>query len=79
MYLIYKIAFLNAFNLLILPHPNFTFDYKRHVTKFDHLFKDYQNNIDETDTERLEEVVAFHDMKRVPMGSDTLVELKKKV
>lgn len=64
--------------LLILPHPDFTFDHKRPITKFEHLLKDYQNKIDETDIECLEEVLNFHDMKRDPMGPDTLVELKER-
>lgn len=64
--------------LLILPHPNFTFDHKRPITKFEHFLKDYQNGIDETDIECLEEVLNFHDMKRDPMGPNTLIELKER-
>ena len=64
--------------LLILPHPFFTFDHKRPITKFEHLLKDYQNEIDETNLDCLEEVLTFHDMKRDPMGPDTWIELKER-
>ena len=64
--------------ILILPHPNFTFDHKRPITKFDHLVKDYKNKVDESDMQCLEEVLAYHNMKRDPLGPDILVELKER-
>ncbi len=64
--------------LLILPHPDYTFDHKRPITKFEHFLEDYQNGIDETDTECIEEVLTFHDMKRDPLGPSILAELKER-
>lgn len=52
--------------VLVLPHYEATFDYRRPVTTLDHLIHDYRTNAPETDTTHLEEILALHDIKRDP-------------
>ena len=48
--------------ILILPRKEVTFDHKRPVTKFEHILKDYQDNVDEHDLTHLEEILELHDL-----------------
>ncbi|GAB2609563.1 hypothetical protein GCM10027035_02400 [Emticicia sediminis] len=68
----------DGYILLILPHPNFTFDKNRPITKIEHLIEDYLHNVDERDLTCLEEVLNFHERKRDSLGPKTLKELKER-
>jgi len=50
--------------LLILPHRDFTFDWRRPVTSLEHLRGDFERNTPETDLSHVEEVIALHDLSR---------------
>lgn len=56
--------------LLILPDKDFTFDHKRSITTFDHLLKDFRNDIDEHDLSHLAEILDLHDLSLdIPAGT----------
>jgi SAM-dependent methyltransferase len=50
--------------LLILPHRDHTFDWRRPVTALEHLREDFEQETPETDLSHLDEVVALHDLSR---------------
>ena len=50
--------------LLVLPHKDGTFDWKRPVTPVAHLIQDYEQNMGEDDLTHLPEILALHDMNR---------------
>lgn len=52
--------------LLVLPHRDGTFDYRRPVTSMEHLVQDYDNQIDEGDQTHLGEILRLHDLRRDP-------------
>ncbi len=56
--------------LLILPYKSAIFDHNRPITTFEHLLRDLENNIDETDLTHLNEILELHDLKRdLPAGN----------
>ena len=50
--------------LLVLPDKHRTFDNRRPYTTFDHLLRDFQDNVGEDDLTHLEEILALHNKKR---------------
>jgi SAM-dependent methyltransferase len=50
--------------LLILPHKDGTFDWRRPTTTLAHMVADYENGVGEDDLTHLPEVLALHDLKR---------------
>jgi SAM-dependent methyltransferase len=50
--------------LFILPDKRYTFDHNRQVTTFEHLLKDLESDVDETDLTHLDEILNFHDLTR---------------
>lgn len=50
--------------LLILPHRDCTFDWRRPVTTLEHLRGDFEGETPETDLSHLDEVLALHDLSR---------------
>ena len=56
--------------LLILPHRDFTFDWRRPVTELEHMREDFRRDIQETDLSHLAEILALHDLSRdLPAGT----------
>jgi SAM-dependent methyltransferase len=56
--------------LLILPHKDATFDWRRPVTPLAHIVEDYHAEVGEDDLTHLPEVLALHDLDRdKPAGS----------
>ncbi|MCU1301037.1 MAG: class SAM-dependent methyltransferase [Candidatus Sulfotelmatobacter sp.] len=56
--------------LLILPHKDGTFDWRRRTTPLAHMIEDYENAVDEQDLTHLPEILALHDLsKDVPAGT----------
>jgi ubiquinone/menaquinone biosynthesis C-methylase UbiE len=51
--------------VLVLPNPEFTYDHKRKRTSFQHLLDDFNNNIDESDTTHIQDVIDNCDLSRV--------------
>jgi SAM-dependent methyltransferase len=50
--------------LLILPHKEGTFDWKRETTPLSHMVSDFENNTGEDDLTHLPEILAKHDLTR---------------
>jgi ubiquinone/menaquinone biosynthesis C-methylase UbiE len=50
--------------LLILPKKKNNFDHKRPYTTFEHLIKDYKNNVNEDDLTHYDEIILLHDIYR---------------
>jgi len=52
--------------LLLLPHKDGTFDWRRPSTSMAHMIEDYCRNIGEDDLTHLPEVLEFHDLRKDP-------------
>lgn len=52
--------------LLILPHRDGTFDWRRPPTSLDHMVADYRRNIGEDDLTHLQEILELHDLSLDP-------------
>jgi SAM-dependent methyltransferase len=50
--------------LLVLPHKDGTFDWRRPVTPLAHMIDDFKNDVEEDDSTHLAEVLALHDLSR---------------
>lgn len=50
--------------LLILPHKDGTFDWRRPTTTLSHMIKDYENAVGEEDLTHVPEVLELHDLSR---------------
>ena len=50
--------------LLILPHKDGTFDWRRPTTTLVHMIEDSRNQIGEDDLTHLPEILALHDLER---------------
>ncbi|MDE3253012.1 MAG: methyltransferase domain-containing protein [Bacteroidota bacterium] len=56
--------------LIVVPHPEFTFDHNRPITGFNHLLEDYRNQVGEDDLTHLNEIIEKHDLKMdIPAGT----------
>jgi len=56
--------------LLVLPHKEGTFDWRRATTTLAHMIEDYRNGVGEDDMTHLPEILALHDLARdKPAGS----------
>jgi SAM-dependent methyltransferase len=56
--------------LLILPHKDGTFDWRRPVTPLAHMIEDYQTAVGEDDLTHLPEILELHDLsKDKPAGT----------
>jgi len=50
--------------LLVLPHKDGTFDWRRPTTTLAHMIKDYENAVSEEDLTHVPEVLELHDLSR---------------
>jgi hypothetical protein len=50
--------------LLVLPHKDGTFDWRRPTTTLAHMIKDYENSVGEDDLTHVPEVFELHDLSR---------------
>lgn len=48
--------------VLVVPNKKYTFDHDREDTLFEHVKKDYENNVSEDDLSHLDEILAKHDL-----------------
>ena len=56
--------------LLILPHKDGTFDWRRPTTPLSHMIEDYENAVGEEDLTHLAEILELHDLsKDEPAGT----------
>ena len=56
--------------LLILPHKEHTFDWRRPVTTLQHMIRDYENGTAEDDLTHVDEILKLHDLSRdLPAGT----------
>jgi hypothetical protein len=56
----------NGLLLLILPHKDGTFDWRRPTTTLAHMIEDYERGVGEDDLTHLQEVLQLHDLSRDP-------------
>ncbi len=61
-----RVLIQNGFLLLILPHKDGTFDWRRPTTSLEHLIQDYENRVGEDDLTHVPEVLALHDSEKDP-------------
>jgi SAM-dependent methyltransferase len=59
-----RVSAKDGFLLLVLPHKNGTFDWKRPVTSVSHMVEDYEQNTGEDDLTHLPEILALHDLTK---------------
>jgi SAM-dependent methyltransferase len=60
----------NGLLLLILPHKDGTFDWRRPTTGVAHMIEDLDNKVGEDDLTHLPEILALHDLEKdKPAGS----------
>ena len=52
--------------LLLLPHKDGTFDWRRPPTSMAHMIEDYDRNVGEDDLTHLSEVLELHDLRKDP-------------
>lgn len=52
--------------LLLVPHKDGTFDWRRSSTSMAHMIEDYSQNIGEDDLTHLSEVLELHDLRKDP-------------
>ena len=50
--------------LLILPHKDGTFDWRRPTTRLSHMMEDFENGVSEGDLTHLAEIVDLHDLSK---------------
>jgi SAM-dependent methyltransferase len=50
--------------LVVLPHKDGTFDWRRPTTTIAHMQSDFENNMGEDDLTHLPEILALHDLQR---------------
>ena len=50
--------------VLIVPHRDGTFDHDRPVTSMGHIGSDFANDVPESDTTHLQEILELHDLSR---------------
>lgn len=69
----------NGYIVLVLPDKKYTFDANRPYTSMDHLIRDYETGVDESDNTHFDEIISLHDLKKdEQLGSrDTLIERLK--
>ena len=63
--------------LLILPHRDYTFDWRRPVTTIEHMKTDFEQGTPESDLTHLDEVLALHDLSRDP-GAGTAEQFRER-
>jgi len=63
--------------LIILPHKNGTFDWRRPTTELHHIIEDNEQNVNEDDLTHLAEVLALHDLSKDP-AAGTLEEFRRR-
>jgi len=50
--------------LLLLPHKDGTFDWRRPVTRLEHMIQDYERKTTEEDLTHIPEILELHDLER---------------
>jgi ubiquinone/menaquinone biosynthesis C-methylase UbiE len=56
--------------LVLVPNRDCTFDHRREVTTFKHLYNDYINSTSEHDLSHLDEILSKHDLSMDPPAGD---------
>lgn len=54
----------NGLLLLVLPHKDGTFDWRRPATPLAHMIQDYENEVGEDDLTHLSEILELHDLSK---------------
>jgi len=64
-----------GFIILLVPHKDGTFDWKRPVTALEHLIEDFKSGTKEDDLTHLSEILKLHDLRKDP-GAGSFKEFK---
>lgn len=67
----------SAYLLIIVPDKRFTFDHLRPITSFDHLLRDYEQNMAEDNMTHLEETIRLHDSDLDMLSKDNDLDWSK--
>lgn len=59
-----RVSLKSSLLLLVLPHKDGTFDWRRPTTALSHLIEDYDRDIGEDDLTHLSEILALHDLRK---------------
>jgi SAM-dependent methyltransferase len=59
-----RVSVKGALLLLVLPHKDGIFDWRRPTTSLSHMIEDYNRNVGEDDLTHLSEVLALHDLRK---------------
>jgi SAM-dependent methyltransferase len=61
-----RVAKNDGYILLVLPNKMYSFDHRREITTFAHLYEDYVKNTTEHDMTHLDEILLNHDLSMDP-------------
>ena len=64
----------NSYLLLIVPHGQGTPDYRRPITKLNHILQDYRNDVDEHDLTHMPEIVTCRDYSTINLSREQYLE-----
>lgn len=63
--------------VLMLPNKSKNFDHRRPDTQFEHLLKDFEQDVNETDLTHLDEIMRLHDLELDP-GAGTWDDFERR-
>jgi SAM-dependent methyltransferase len=72
-----RVLTLDGLLLLILPHKDGTFDWRRPTTQLDHMIHDHETNVSEDDLTHVSEIFELHDLKKDP-GAGSVEQFKQR-
>jgi SAM-dependent methyltransferase len=72
-----RVSVRDALLLLVLPHKDGTFDWKRPATRVSHMVDDYEKNTGEDDLTHLPEILALHDLAK-DKGAGSAEDFKRR-
>ncbi len=61
-----RILKMDGIIVLVVPHKDETFDYRRPITTIDHLMQDFIQGTNENDLSHLREILELHDLEKDP-------------
>jgi SAM-dependent methyltransferase len=65
-----RILTTGGLGLILLPHKEVTFDWRRPVTPLAHMVADLQRGVEEDDSTHFEEIMSLHDLSKTPEYRD---------
>ncbi len=65
-----RILTADGLGLILLPHKEVTFDWRRPVTPLAHMVADHERDVGEDDSTHFEEIMSLHDLSKTPEYPD---------